>query len=139
LASFFSRTIISIIIYSLLALIQYQYIHSSLDEEECVECDAILEQLENIDDEADELGISFVKSEDPHEHLFTTFIHSLNSFSFLDDDECVECDAILEQLENIDDEADEFGINFVKNDDPHAARHDTLFYFKIQQALLKKN
>jgi hypothetical protein len=34
----------------------------------------------------------------------------------------VECDSILEQLENIDDEADEFGINFVKNKDPHAAR-----------------
>ena len=43
-------------------------------------------------------------------------------FKLLDDEECVECDAILEQLENIDDEADEFGINFVKNKDPHAAR-----------------
>jgi hypothetical protein len=45
----------------------------------------------------------------------------------LDDEECVECDSILEQLENIDDEADEFGINFVKNKDPHAARQKQLF------------
>jgi hypothetical protein len=48
---------------------------------------------------------------------------------FLDDEECVECDSILEQLENIDDEADEFGINFVKNKDPHAARQN--IYFSI--------
>jgi hypothetical protein len=39
----------------------------------------------------------------------------------------VECDSILEQLENIDDEADEFGINFVKNKDPHAARQTNYF------------
>jgi hypothetical protein len=39
----------------------------------------------------------------------------------------VECDSILEQLENIDDEADEFGINFVKNKDPHAARQNNYF------------
>ncbi len=47
---------------------------------------------------------------------------------FLDDEECVECDSILEQLENIDDEADEFGINFVKNKDPHAARQTNFFH-----------
>ncbi len=47
---------------------------------------------------------------------------------FLDDEECVECDSILEQLENIDDEADEFGINFVKNKDPHAARQTNSFH-----------
>ncbi len=39
----------------------------------------------------------------------------------------MECDSILEQLENIDDEADEFGINFVKNKDPHAARQNIYF------------
>merc|ERR1712066_1157571 len=40
---------------------------------------------------------------------------------FFYDDECIECDAILESLEEIDDEADTFGIDFVKNNDPHAA------------------
>ena len=29
----------------------------------------------------------------------------------------------MESLENIDEEADIYGIDFVKNDDPHAARH----------------
>ncbi len=45
-------------------------------------------------------------------------------FNFtLDDEDCVECDVILESLENIDEEADLYGIDFVKNDDPQAARH----------------
>jgi hypothetical protein len=56
------------------------------------------------------------------------FFEVIESF-ILDDEECVECDSILEQLENIDDEADEFGINFVKNKDPHAARQN--IYFSI--------
>lgn len=32
----------------------------------------------------------------------------------LDDEDCAECDEILEELENIDGEADMFGIDFVK-------------------------
>lgn len=32
----------------------------------------------------------------------------------LDDEDCVECDTILETLELIDGEADQFGIDFVK-------------------------
>lgn len=43
--------------------------------------------------------------------------------SFQDDEDCAECDVILESLENIDEEADIYGIDFVKNDEPHAARH----------------
>ena len=44
-----------------------------------------------------------------------------------DDDECIECDTILESLEEIDDEADTFGIDFVKNNDPHAARQYNIY------------
>ena len=44
-----------------------------------------------------------------------------------DDDECVECEAILEELETVDDEADAFGIDFVKNNDPHAARQYNIY------------
>ena len=44
-----------------------------------------------------------------------------------DDDECIECDAILESLEEIDDEADTFGIDFVKNNDAHAARQYNIY------------
>jgi len=46
---------------------------------------------------------------------------------FFYDDECIECDSILEQLENIDDEVDQYGIDFVKNDDPHAARQYNIY------------
>ena len=48
-------------------------------------------------------------------------------FPHSDDDECIECDAILESLEEIDDEADTFGIDFVKNNDPHAARQYNIY------------
>lgn len=37
----------------------------------------------------------------------------LNAF-FLDDSDCAECEEILEELEQIDGEADMFGIDFVK-------------------------
>ena len=46
---------------------------------------------------------------------------------FTDDDECVECEAILEELETVDDEADAYGIDFVKNNDPHAARQYNIY------------
>ena len=35
--------------------------------------------------------------------------------------------AILEELETVDDEADAFGIDFVKNKDPHAARQYNIY------------
>ena len=40
----------------------------------------------------------------------------------LDDEECLECEAVLEALEEIDDEADMYGIDFVKSDDEHTAK-----------------
>ena len=50
-----------------------------------------------------------------------------HKFPHSDDDECIECDTILESLEEIDDEADTFGIDFVKNNDPHAARQYNIY------------
>ena len=57
-----------------------------------------------------------------HGHIFC-FSH----LPYSDDDECIECDAILESLEEIDDEADTYGIDFVKNNDPHAARQYNIY------------
>ena len=54
------------------------------------------------------------------------FLKRLNCL-FIDDDECVECEAILEELETVDDEADAYGIDFVKNNDPHAARQYNIY------------
>ncbi len=56
---------------------------------------------------------------------YTPFLKTLIFFfdMFPDDEDCAECDVILESLENIDEEADIYGIDFVKNDEAHAARH----------------
>ena len=61
----------------------------------------------------------------------------MNQF-FLDDEDCQECDVILESLENIDDEADLYGIDFVKSDDAGTAKRyhiyntPALVYFRKQ-------
>ncbi len=44
------------------------------------------------------------------------------------DDECVECESILEGLENVDDEADQFGIDFVKNKEALAAKQYNVYH-----------
>jgi len=46
---------------------------------------------------------------------------------FFYDEECVDCDIIMEHLEDIDDEVDEYGIDFVKNDDPNTARQYNIY------------
>jgi len=57
---------------------------------------------------------------------------------FFYDDDCAECDVILESLENIDDEADLYGIDFVKSDDAGTAKRyhiyntPALVYFRKQ-------
>lgn len=45
----------------------------------------------------------------------------------LDDNDCLDCDSILEALEKIDYEADTFGIDFVKINDPLAAIQYQIF------------
>ena len=54
----------------------------------------------------------------PHD----TLVKSPNPFSPADDDKCKNCDAILAELENIDDEADDAGIHFVKTTDTAFAK-----------------
>ena len=46
----------------------------------------------------------------------------LNFLFTPDDEDCLECEAVLEALEEIDDEADMYGIDFVKSDDEHTAK-----------------
>lgn len=41
---------------------------------------------------------------------------------FYDAEDCETCDQILEELENIDDDTDKYGIHFVKTDDDEYAR-----------------
>lgn len=67
---------------------------------------------------------------------------------FIDDDDCAECEEILEDLEEIDGEADMFGIDFVKIASVEAAKkyeivnipslvyYRLVEYFKIQKICL---
>lgn len=63
-------------------------------------------------------------------------------FVILDDDDCPECEEILEQLEEIDGEADLFGIDFVKiNSADAAAEHGlhslpALLYFRKKTPMI---
>ncbi|XP_018017937.1 uncharacterized protein LOC108674456 isoform X2 [Hyalella azteca] len=41
---------------------------------------------------------------------------------FFYDDDCVDCEQVLRELENIDEQVDQFGIDFVKINDPEAAQ-----------------
>lgn len=58
------------------------------------------------------------------------------------EDDCDDCDRALKELENIDDEADVFGIDFVKiNSLPAAAKYDittfpSLAYFRKGKATI---
>jgi len=153
-----------------------QYLAVFFYKPNCKACDVALSELENIDDECDTYGINMVKIQDPQlakrygiktlpalvyfrngnplvyegdvrnaagvlewlldddnrelvgeiEQINARMLERLLDESpfvavFFYDDDCAECDAVLEELENIDDEADMYGIDFVKINDEEAA------------------
>ncbi|KAH8253794.1 hypothetical protein KR032_006872 [Drosophila birchii] len=163
----------------------------------CNICDQILEGLELIDDECDVFGIHMVKIQDPQlakRYSIKTFpalvyfrngnpllfegdlqneqsvlewlidddnreladeIEEVNErmldrlmaestllVVFFYDDDCAECEEILEELEEIDGEADMFGIDFVKIASIEAAKKyeivniPSLVYFRKQVPVL---
>lgn len=51
------------------------------------------------------------------------------TFSPPDDEKCASCPAILEELETIDDDTDEYGIQFVKSNDVKLAHEIGIFSF----------
>ncbi|XP_017003836.2 uncharacterized protein hlk isoform X10 [Drosophila takahashii] len=163
----------------------------------CNICDQILEGLELIDDECDVFGIHMVKIQDPQlakRYSIKTFpalvyfrngnpllfegdlqneqsvlewlidddnreladeIEEVNErmlerlmaestllVVFFYDDDCAECEEILEELEEIDGEADMFGIDFVKIASMQAAKTyeivniPSLVYFRKQVPVL---
>ncbi|XP_065578951.1 uncharacterized protein LOC136039286 isoform X4 [Artemia franciscana] len=146
-------------------------------DDECAECPAIIQELENIDDEADAFGIDFVKLNDEEaakkynvlntpslayfrkkipliyegdlldENRVLTWLTSQDVFEIKDeieevnrkmldklldendfvavyfyDNNCQRCVEALQELENIDDEADNLDITFVKIKDPRYAK-----------------
>ena len=56
------------------------------------------------------------------------FFKTENNFS-IDDDKCASCPGILEELENIDDDTDKHGIQFVKSNDVKLAHEIGIFAF----------
>ncbi|KAL0110124.1 hypothetical protein PUN28_013635 [Cardiocondyla obscurior] len=164
------------------------------DPEDCAQCVAILEELENIDDDCDRHGITFVKTQDfkVAEDYGVTDLPVLVYFEnqipnvfegdlsveeevlqwlitqrtedrielitrmmletsveetqylavYFTKQNCHICDEILEGLEKIDDECDVFGIHMVKIQDPQLAKRysiktfPALVYFRNGNPLL---
>ncbi|UYV76046.1 hypothetical protein LAZ67_13002327 [Cordylochernes scorpioides] len=164
------------------------------EESECEECAEILADLENIDDDTDRHGIRFVKSSDPTaasrygvEELpaLVYFEHRLPSVfegdlsaeeevlqwliqqktedtietvnremldRLVQDEQylavyfykphCKACDQVLQELENIDDDLDDFGIHIVKTSDSGVAKRyglksfPALVYYRNQNPLV---
>ncbi|KAH0944656.1 hypothetical protein HN011_000585 [Eciton burchellii] len=174
-----------------------QYLAVYFNKQNCHICDEILEGLEKIDDECDVFGIHMVKILDPQlakRYSIKTFpalvyfrngnpllfegdlqneesvlewlidddnreladeIESVNDRMlerlldespflavFFYDEDCPECDEIMEELEKIDGEADLFGIDFVKISSSEAAEKygilnvPSLVYFRKKMPLV---
>ncbi|XP_071051431.1 uncharacterized protein [Onthophagus taurus] len=164
------------------------------DGDDCEQCGPILEELENIDDDCERHGITFVKTEDykiaeqygavnfPVLMYFERGIGGIFEGDLAEEEEvlqwliqqrtedrielitrvmletfveetqylavyfykanCHICEEILEDLENIDDECDVYGIHLVKIQDPQLAKRysiktfPALVYFRNGNPLL---
>ncbi|XP_073943326.1 hulk isoform X2 [Choristoneura fumiferana] len=101
--------------------------------------ESILEWL--IDDDNRELADEIESVNDRMLERLLYESHLLVVF-FYDDDDCQECEAILESLEQIDGEVDQYGIDFVKIASPEAAAKynvvniPSLVYFRKQVPML---
>ncbi|XP_069688967.1 uncharacterized protein hlk isoform X7 [Periplaneta americana] len=162
--------------------------------DDCDQCQVILEELENIDDDCDRHGITFVKTQDfqvaeefgvsdfPSLVYFEDEVPNVFEGDLSEEEEvlqwlitqkteerielitrvmleglveetqylavyfyklsCHICDEILEELENIDDECDVYGIHMVKIQDPQLAKRysiktfPALVYFRNGNPLL---
>ena len=69
---------------------------------------------------------------------FSNLLKNFTTQCVLDDEDCHECEDILEELEQIDGEADMFGIDFVKIASVEAAHKyevttiPSLVYFRLE-------
>ncbi|XP_042207519.1 uncharacterized protein LOC121856222 isoform X4 [Homarus americanus] len=174
-----------------------QYLAVFFYKPNCRACDTVLTELENIDDECDLYGIHMVKIQDaqlakrygiktlPALIYFRNgnplifdgdMQNEVNVLEWLTDDDnrdlegeiedvnirmlkclleespflaalfyeddCPDCEQVLQELENIDDEVDMFGIDFVKINDPDAAHRfnilhtPALVYFRKKMPLV---
>ncbi|GFQ72443.1 thioredoxin domain-containing protein [Trichonephila clavata] len=164
---------------------EYEYVLVFFAPNDCKECEKILHELENIDDETDDNGIIFVTTDDmtfakkeaklskfPAVVLFRNGVPVVYKGDLKDEDALLKwvtseealdipdkieevnkrmldklletspyvavlfyqeenplCDKILNELENIDDDAEEYDIDFVKISDPKLAEEYTIVSF----------
>ncbi|OQR73882.1 hypothetical protein BIW11_01064 [Tropilaelaps mercedesae] len=127
-----------------------QYLAVYFYKSHCRACDQALTELEKIDDDTDLYGIHVVKIQDvglAKRYGIKTFpalvyFRNGNPLIFEVEEECDDCERALKELENIDDEADVFGIDFVKiNSLQAAAKYDvttfpSLAYFRKGKATI---
>ncbi|KAK8786612.1 hypothetical protein V5799_023615 [Amblyomma americanum] len=166
------------------------YVAVFFTKAKCPECDKVLAELENIDDEAEAMDIDFVKVTDPKiakaydiialpalvffkkkfpqyydgnlkdedqvlkwlteskeksddeielvdRRMLEMLLQDMESVAvFFFTEDCPECDKVLEELENIDDDTDKQGIYFVRIDDEVYAKelgvseYPSLVYFE---------
>lgn len=160
-----------------------QYLAVFFYKPNCRACETVLAELENIDDECDLYGIHMVKIQDAQlakrygiktlpaliyfrngnplifdgdmqnegnvlewlkdddnrdldgeiEAVNTRMLKRLLDESpfmavFFYEDDCAECEQVLHELENIDEEVDMYGIDFVKINDPDAAHRFNILH-----------
>ncbi|KAL7646704.1 UNVERIFIED_CONTAM: hypothetical protein RMT77_001957 [Armadillidium vulgare] len=164
------------------------------NEETCEDCMKVLQELEEIDDDTDKIGVKFVKTQDTkvaerygvknfpallyfERQVPTVFEGDLSAEEevlqwlvlqktedrietinrnmlevMLEDTQylavffykpnCRACDTVLQELENIDDECDVYGIHMVKIQDPQLAKRygiktlPALIYFRNGNPLI---
>ncbi|CAG0890986.1 unnamed protein product [Cyprideis torosa] len=169
-------------------------VFASDSEESCDDCAHILEELENIDDDTDRHGISFVKTQDldiaesygvrefpalvyfekgqpsvyegdlsaeedvlhwlvtqrtedtietVNREMLAGMIEDTQYLAvFFYKQNCKACESVLNELENIDDECDLYGIHMVKINDPQLAKRygiktfPALVYFRNGNPLI---
>ncbi|XP_063877639.1 uncharacterized protein LOC135109832 isoform X15 [Scylla paramamosain] len=161
-----------------------QYLAVFFYKPNCRACETVLAELENIDDECDLYGIHMVKIQDAqlakrygiktlpaliyfrngnplifdgdlsvessvyewlvdddnrelqgaleevNKHMLSKLVET-NPFVaavFINEDDCTECEQVLHELENIDEEVDMYGIDFVKINDPDAAHRFNILH-----------
>ncbi|KAB7495240.1 hypothetical protein Anas_04501, partial [Armadillidium nasatum] len=100
-----------------------------VDKRNCKDCDKVLGELENIDDDSENFGVQFVKVADKKlakSYGIKTFpalsyFRNKEPMHYEDKHDCRKCVKVLAELENIDDDADQLGIAFVKINDPELA------------------
>ncbi|OQV19358.1 hypothetical protein BV898_06593 [Hypsibius exemplaris] len=141
-----------------------EYVAVFFYNDKCKNCDTVLAELEKIDDESNDAGIHFVRTNDKDVAKkygvkgFPKLVYIRNgeplvlmkmvneseyvAVYFYKKKNCPDCETILQELENIDDDSEKLGIDFVKVEDDKLLKElggkkaPALIYFRKRQPAL---